>query len=90
MERSAKLFDEGTSRSQIAKAPTIIGFAVPQNRASMPQLNVSRFVELYDLTVQRNIQSGGRDRDLDEIRVVLSLVNSLPAPMIRWCAAVFM
>jgi hypothetical protein len=35
----------------------------------MPQLNVSRFVELNDLTVQRNIQSGGRDRDLNEIRV---------------------
>src|SRR6516165_1106992 len=35
----------------------------------MSQLNALRFVELYDLAVQRNIQSGRRDRDLNEIRV---------------------
>jgi len=35
----------------------------------MWQLNALRFVELYDLAVQRNIQSGRRDRDLNEIRV---------------------
>jgi hypothetical protein len=35
----------------------------------MSQLNVSRFVELHDLAIQRNIQSGSPDWDLDEIRV---------------------
>jgi len=40
----------------------------------MSRLNASRFVELYNLAVQRNIQSGSRDRDLNEIRVC-SLVS---------------
>ena len=69
VERSAKLFDEGASRSRVGKAPAIIGFAVLQNCTSMSRLNASRFVELYNLAVQRNIQSGSRDRDLNEIRV---------------------
>ena len=74
VERSAKLFDEGASRSRVGKAPAIIGFAVLQNCTSMSRLNASRFVELYNLAVQRNIQSGSRDRDLNEIRVC-SLVS---------------
>ena len=40
----------------------------------MSQLDALRFVELYNLAVQRNIQSGSRDRDLNEIRVC-SLVS---------------
>jgi hypothetical protein len=35
----------------------------------MSQLNAPRFVELYNLAVQRDIQTGSRDRDLNEIRV---------------------
>jgi len=35
----------------------------------MSQLKVSRFVELHDLAVQRNVQSSSRDRDLNVIRV---------------------
>jgi hypothetical protein len=69
VERSAKLFVEGVSRSQIGKAPTIISLAVPPKWTSMSQLNVSRFVKLHDLAAQRNIQSGGRDWDLNMIRV---------------------
>src|SRR5215472_4319553 len=55
---AAKLFDEGVSRGRIGKAPAIMGFAAPQNSASMSQLNVSRFVELHDLggSGQRPIQ----------------------------------
>ena len=66
---AAELFDKGESRHQIGKAPPIIVFAAPQNYASMSQLKVSRFVELDDLTVQRNVQSSNRDRDLNVIRV---------------------
>ena len=69
VEHSAKLFDKGESRHQIRKAPPIIIFVAPQNLTSMPQFNVSRFVELHDLAVQRNAQSSSRDRDLNEIRV---------------------
>jgi hypothetical protein len=42
----------------------------------MSQLKVSRFVELDDLAVQRNVQSNSLDRDLNEIRV-RSLVSVL-------------
>jgi hypothetical protein len=35
----------------------------------MSQLKVSRFVELDDLAVHRNVQSNSRDRDLNVIRV---------------------
>ena len=34
----------------------------------MSQLNVSRFVELHDLTAECNIQSSSRDRDSDVVR----------------------
>src|SRR6516162_7630590 len=69
IERSTKLFDKGESRHQIQKAPAIIIFAAPQNHTSIPQLKLPRFVELHDLAVQRNVQSSGRDRDLNEVRV---------------------
>ena len=66
---AAKLFDEGVSRGRIGKAPAIMGFAAPQNSASMSQLNVSRFVELHDLAAQGNAQSSIHGRDFNEIRV---------------------
>src|SRR5262249_3646132 len=64
-----KLFDKSKSRHQIGKAPPIIIFAAPQNHTSIPQFKLPPFVELHDLAVQRNVQSSGRDRDLNEIRV---------------------
>ena len=69
MERSAKLFAKGASRRQIGKTPAIINLVVPWNCTSVSQLNVSRFVELDDLTAQHNIQSRSRDRDSNLIRV---------------------
>jgi hypothetical protein len=51
----------------------------------MSQLNAPRFVELYDLAVQRNVQSGSSDRDLNDIRVC-SLVGYYfagTAPVLR-------
>jgi len=60
VERSAELFDKGESCHQICEAPPIIAFAAPQNYAAMPQLKVSRFVEIYDLAVQRNVQPNSR------------------------------
>ncbi len=43
--------------------------AAPQNYASMPQLKVSGFVEIYDLAVQRNVQPNSRDRNINEVWV---------------------
>ena len=53
----------------------------------MSQLKVSRFVELHDLAVQRNVQSNSRDRDLNLIRVCSFVVSDLLTPMARYWTA---
>jgi len=54
-ERTAELFDKGEGRHQIGEALPIIVFAAPRICASMPQLKLSRFVEIHDLAAQRNV-----------------------------------
>jgi hypothetical protein len=51
VKRSAKLFDERTSRCQIGKAPPRICLIVPNNSATMSRLKASRFMKTYDLPV---------------------------------------
>jgi len=65
VERSAKLFDEGASRIQIGKAPTIIALLVSPNGASQSGPDAVRLVKNNNLTVQFDIQSVRGDRHLD-------------------------
>jgi hypothetical protein len=65
IERSAKLFEEGASRRQIGKAPTIKELPVSPNGASKSRRDASRLVKTDDLTVQSDIQSIRGDRDLN-------------------------
>jgi hypothetical protein len=68
-ERSAELFDKGESCHQICEAPPIIALAAPQNYAAIPQLKLSRFVKIYDLAVERDVQPNSRYRNINPVRV---------------------
>jgi hypothetical protein len=76
IERSAKLFEEVTSRCPIGKAPPRILLIVPNNPATVSRLKASRFMKTYDLPVQFNFQSGLRNGKLDDVRKV-ALVDQL-------------
>jgi hypothetical protein len=82
VERPAKLFDEGLSRSQIGKAPTIINLPFPHDRTSMSRLNMLRLVKMHEAAAQCDIQSFGRDGKLDDIWI-FSLTRQ-PSP-VRSC-----
>ncbi|MGO8925223.1 MAG: hypothetical protein ACLQF4_20065 [Xanthobacteraceae bacterium] len=74
VERSAKLFEEGASRRQIGKAPTIIALLVSPNGASKSGRDAARLVKIDNLTVQSDVQSIRRDRHLDN-KGVFALVG---------------
>jgi hypothetical protein len=69
VERTAELFEKSEGRHQIGEAPPIIVFAAPRICAPMPQLKLSRFVEIHDLAAQRNVQPNSYYRNINEVRV---------------------
>lgn len=74
VERSAKLFDKGTRRRQIGKAPTIIALLVSPNGAPKSGRDAARLVKIDNLTAQSDVQSIRGDRHLDN-KGVFALVG---------------